>query len=382
LVNIIFYETFMAVMPKISVIVGTRPEAIKLAPFLLELNNCNLIKTRLITTGQHKEIVEEIIDLFNLKVHKNLSVMKEGQSLNELTCEIISCLQKDFKTHRPDLVIVQGDTATAFAAALASFYEKIPVGHIEAGLRTDDILSPFPEEANRRLISQISKLHFAPTERAKENLERSQVCGKIFLTGNTVIDALLTVAKKEVPLPFKGINWDQKVILATVHRRENWGNKLINIIEGFKKILETHIDTTFIIPMHPNKIVREPFIKTLESHPRVLLIDPLRYDELVSVIKKCYLLLTDSGGIQEEAPSLGKPVLVLRNTTEREEAIDAGTAILVGTNKEDIFNETHRLLTNQSEYNKMSKSVNPFGDGKASKRILQACLSELSINEK
>ncbi|MFL0756173.1 MAG: non-hydrolyzing UDP-N-acetylglucosamine 2-epimerase, partial [Prochlorococcus sp.] len=289
-------------------------------------------------------------------------------------------LKDDFHAYPPQLVLVQGDTSTAFAAALAAFYEQIPVGHVEAGLRTDNLFDPFPEEANRRLISQISQLHFAPTSRSEANLKSSGVLGQIFVTGNTVIDALLLMAEQAPPIEFEGIDWQrQRVILATVHRRENWGERLEDIAVGMKRVLDLHPDTALLLPLHRNPTVREPIQSLLGDHPRVVLTEPLDYDRLVAAMKGCTLLLTDSGGLQEEAPALGKPVLVLRRTTERPEAVEAGTARLVGTDPEMILRETSSLLEDPSAYEAMARAVNPFGDGKASVRILEASRELLGV---
>jgi UDP-N-acetylglucosamine 2-epimerase (non-hydrolysing) len=270
-------------------------------------------------------------------------------------------------------VLVQGDTTTAFASALAAFYEQIPVGHVEAGLRTDNLFDPFPEEANRRLISQVAQLHFAPTERSAANLRASGVIGEIITTGNTVIDALLLMARTAPDLPIEGLDWDrQRVLLATVHRRENWGERLEDIGRGFLAVLERFPDTALLLPMHRNPTVREPLQALLGDHPRAFLIEPLDYDKLVAAMRGCTLLLSDSGGIQEEAPALGKPVLVLRRTTERPEAVDAGTAKLIGTDSASILAETARLLEDPAAYEAMARAHNPFGDGQSSGRIVEA----------
>jgi UDP-N-acetylglucosamine 2-epimerase (non-hydrolysing) len=281
-------------------------------------------------------------------------------------------LEALFAETKPDLVLVQGDTTTAFAATLAAFYQKIPVGHVEAGLRTDDLLNPYPEEANRRLISQLTQLHFAPTPWAVENLRRSGVIGAIHLTGNTVIDALLNIAANQPTCNIPGLNWHSyRVLLATVHRRENWGEPLQAIAQGFLDILAEFPDTALLLPLHRNPTVREPLQQLLGNHPRIFLTEPLDYAELVAAIGRSYLLLTDSGGLQEEAPSLGKPVLVLRDTTERPEAVIAGTAKLVGTKQENIVAAARELLSNPNAYAAMANAINPFGDGHAAERILQ-----------
>ncbi|WP_036484804.1 non-hydrolyzing UDP-N-acetylglucosamine 2-epimerase [Myxosarcina sp. GI1] len=354
------------------VILGTRPEAIKLAPVIQQLNAASKIKTHLILTGQHKEMVDRVMQLFELRADRNLEIMLPKQTLTDITCNSLQGLETVFKEIEPHLVFVQGDTTTAFAAALAAFYRQIPVAHVEAGLRTNNLFDPYPEEANRRLISQLAQLHFAPTELAVKNLKAAGVTGEIHHTGNTVIDTLLAVAKKQPVCEIDGLNWQKyRVLLATVHRRENWGKPLKNILQGFKAVLDHFPDTALLLPLHRNPTVREPITAALASHPRVFLTEPLDYTQLVGAIAQCHLLLTDSGGLQEEAPSLGKPVLVLRETTERPEAVDAGTAKLVGTNPEQILEVTSKLLTSEAAYQEMATAINPFGDGRASERIVR-----------
>ncbi len=358
--------------PQVNIILGTRPEAIKLAPVIQVFQQAQSVNVEVILTGQHREMVEQVMQLFDLKADKDLEIMQAGQSLTDITERSLRGLEKLFGQKKPDFVIVQGDTTTAFAATLAAFYQQIPVGHVEAGLRTDDLFNPFPEEANRRLISQLTQLHFAPTTLAVENLQRSGVVGKIHHTGNTVIDALLTVAKRQPACDIKGLEWSKyRVLLATVHRRENWGEPLQDIAQSFLQLLELFPDTALLLPLHRNPTVREPLQQLLGSHPRVFLTEPLDYAQLVGAIGRSHLLLTDSGGLQEEAPSLGKPVLVLRETTERPEAVTAGTAKLVGTNPEQIVSAAKELLSNETAYQKMATAINPFGDGHASERIRQ-----------
>jgi len=370
----------MAAKPRVTIVLGTRPEAIKLAPVIQEFRACSALETRVVLTGQHREMVTQVMDLFQLTADQDLDLMAPRQTLTHVTCAALQGLRDDFQAFPPQLVLVQGDTTTAFAAALAAFYEQIPVGHVEAGLRTDNLLDPFPEEANRRLISQVAQLHFAPTQRSQANLEASGVVGRAMVTGNTVIDALLRMAERAPELTDLPIDWvNQRVILATVHRRENWGDRLRSIAEGMLAVLESHPDTTLLLPLHRNPTVREPLQDLLGDHPRVVLTEPLDYDRLVAAMKGCTLLLTDSGGLQEEAPALGKPVLVLRRTTERPEAVDAGTAKLVGTDSASIAQETARLLDDPVAYDQMARAVNPFGDGLASGRILQAAL-DLLVN--
>ena len=369
----------MARLPRVTIVLGTRPEAIKLAPVIQEFRACKSLETRVVLTGQHREMVSQVMDLFGLSADLDLNLMTPRQTLTHVTCAALQGLRDDFQAFPPNLVLVQGDTTTAFAAALSAFYEQIPVGHVEAGLRTDNLLDPFPEEANRRLISQIAHLHFAPTKQSEANLQASGVVGRVLLTGNTVIDALLRMSERAPTLSDLSIDWDaQRVILATVHRRENWGDRLKNIADGMLRVLDSHPDTVLLLPLHRNPTVREPLQELLGDHPRVVLTEPLDYDRLVAAMKGCTLLLTDSGGLQEEAPALGKPVLVLRETTERPEAVDAGTARLVGTDPTTIHREASLLLENSEAYNAMAKAVNPFGDGQASGRILEAALELLA----
>lgn len=356
----------------VCITLGTRPEAIKLAPVIQQFQKHPAFETQVILTGQHREMVEQVMELFHLTANEDLKIMQPKQTLTEITCRSLQGLEQLFKARSPQLVIVQGDTTTAFAATLAAFYQQIPVGHVEAGLRTDNIYNPYPEEANRRLISQLTQLHFAPTQLALENLGRSGVTGEVHLTGNTVIDALLTVASQEPSCPIAGLEWDRyRVLLATVHRRENWGEPLKDIITSFERILAEFPDTALLLPLHRNPTVREPIQQRLGEHPRVFLTEPLDYGQLVGAIQRSYLLLTDSGGLQEEAPSLGKPVLVLRETTERPEAIAAGTAKLVGTEPNTVVGAARELLSSSTAYQQMANAINPFGDGKASDRIVE-----------
>ena len=366
--------------PRVTIVLGTRPEAIKLAPVIKAFRHCGALTTRVVLTGQHREMVTQVMDLFGLKADQDLGLMAPRQTLTHVTCAALQGLRDDFQAYPPKLVLVQGDTTTAFAAGLAAFYEQIPVGHVEAGLRTDNLLDPFPEEANRRLLSQLASLHFAPTTKAEANLQASGVVGQISVTGNTVIDALLLMAQTASEPKFDGIDWQhQRVILATVHRRENWGERLVQIASGIRQVLDRHDDMSLLLPLHRNPTVREPLQRLLGDHPRVVMTEPLDYDRLVAVMKRCTLLLTDSGGLQEEAPALGKPVLVLRRTTERPEAVEAGTARLVGTEPSSIVDEASRLLSDASAYEAMSRAVNPFGDGHASQRILDLCRTHLAV---
>jgi UDP-N-acetylglucosamine 2-epimerase (non-hydrolysing) len=356
----------------VCLIVGTRPEAIKMAPVIQAFLRSSVFDTQVVLTGQHREMVDQVMELFDLSAQHDLAIMQPKQTLTDISCLTLRGLEDLFQKLQPRMVLVQGDTTTAFAAALAAFYQKIPIGHVEAGLRTENVFNPYPEEANRRLVSQITQLHFAPTSLSVENLRRSNVLGEIHQTGNTVIDALLTVADRQPPCEIPGLEWSKyRTILATVHRRENWGQPLEDIAQGFLKVLNQFEDTALLLPLHRNPTVREPLTALLGSHPRVFLTEPLDYTDLVGAMQRCYLLLTDSGGIQEEAPSLGKPVLVLRETTERPEAVMAGTAKLIGTNPDNILKEAGELLSSSIAYQTMANAVSPFGDGLASGRIVQ-----------
>jgi UDP-N-acetylglucosamine 2-epimerase (non-hydrolysing) len=358
---------------QIAIVLGTRPEAIKLVPVIKAFQTAEFCQVRVILTGQHREMVAQVMDFFSLQADHDLAIMQHGQTLTQITCRSLEGLEAYFQETRPDLVLVQGDTTTAFAATLAAFYQQIPVGHVEAGLRTDDLFNPYPEEANRRLISQIAQLHFAPTPLSAENVRRSGISQGIHQTGNTVIDTLLMVAATEPDCPIPNLNWQQyRVILATVHRRENWGEPLTSIGRGFLQILEQFPDTALVLPLHRNPTVREPLSQILGNHPRVFLTEPLDYTALVGAIQRSYLLMTDSGGLQEEAPSLGKPVLVLRETTERPEAVHAGTAKLIGTDADRMTAEATALLGDKARYEQMAMAVNPFGDGYAAERIVAA----------
>ncbi len=364
---------------RICITLGTRPEAIKMAPVIEAFRRSPRFETQVVLTGQHREMVAQVMQLFGLQADRDLDIMQQRQTLTDITCRSLEGLEGLFREFQPQLVLVQGDTTTAFAAALAAFYQQIPVGHVEAGLRTDNIYNPFPEEANRRLISQISQLHFAPTDLSVDNLRASGVLGGVHRTGNTVIDALLTMAARQPACNVPGLEWDRyRTILATVHRRENWGEPLQDIASGFLKVLDAFPDTALLLPLHRNPTVREPLQARLGDHPRVFLTEPLDYSDLVGAIQRSHLLLTDSGGLQEEAPSLGKPVLVLRETTERPEAVTAGTAKLVGTDPEAIYREAATLLSNETAYTAMANAINPFGDGKASERIVAIADAYLS----
>jgi UDP-N-acetylglucosamine 2-epimerase (non-hydrolysing) len=360
-------------MIRVCFTLGTRPEAIKLAPVIQAFQASSKFETQVVLTGQHREMVAQVMNIFGLTADRDLDIMQHQQTLTDITQRSLQGLERLFQEIKPQLVIVQGDTTTAFAGALAAFYQQIPIGHVEAGLRTDNLFDPYPEEANRRLISQIAQLHFAPTDLAVKNLHKSGVTGEIHATGNTVIDALLTVARAQPACDIPGLDWSRyRVLLATVHRRENWGQPLGNIAAGMLQILDKFPDTALLLPLHRNPTVRTALTKILGDHPRVFLIEPLDYSQLIGAIQRSYLLLTDSGGLQEEAPSLGKPVLVLRDTTERPEAITGGTAKLVGTNTANITAAASELLSDPLAYQAMATAINPFGDGTASAQIIAA----------
>ena len=353
----------------ITFIVGTRPEAIKLACIINLLKNEKRCRVRVVLTGQHQEMVHSVFDVFNIKNDINFLALKEGSNLTTSLSVILRNLNDDLQKYKPSLIVVQGDTTSALGGALASFYNNIPVAHVEAGLRTNSITEPFPEECNRRLISQIASLHFAPTNKSYEILKKSKVEGNIYMTGNTVIDALKYVVDNNLYSNDILKLEDKKYILATIHRRENWGNNLNNICRAFKELINQNRDFNLLLPLHPNKIVSKPIIDILGNHSRIKLVKPLRYLDLINALDNCYFILTDSGGLQEEAPSLNKPVLVLRNTTERSEAIETGAARIVGNSYENILKEANNLINNKKIYMEMANSKNPFGDGYASNRI-------------
>jgi UDP-N-acetylglucosamine 2-epimerase (non-hydrolysing) len=364
---------------KVAVIFGTRPEAVKMAPVIMELKKHNEIETRVFVTGQHREMLDQVNKLFDITPDRDLKLMKPEQTLTHITTASLEGLEKVFTEDRPDLVLVQGDTTTSFASALAAFYQKIAVGHIEAGLRTDNKYDPFPEEMNRRMITVLGDLNFAPTPLAVENLIKNGIeKDRIFMTGNTVIDALLYIAERSDEMMPGEINSqilpDKRVLLVESHRRENLGKPMEQICRALRRIINDFPDTQIVFPVHRNPKVRETVFSILQGHERITLLEPVDYPVLVGLMKKSYMVLTDSGGIQEEAPSLGKPVLVMRRTTERPEGIDAGTAKLVGVEEEVIYREAYELLKNQETYNRMARAVNPYGDGQAARRTVESVL--------
>ena len=366
-------------LKKILIIMGTRPEAIKLAPVFHALKGkSNIIETKICLTGQHQEMLYQTIEHFEIIPDYDLKLMKNDQTLFELTASLISSLDRVIEDSKPDMILVQGDTTTAFAGALAGYYKQIQVGHVEAGLRTANRFSPFPEEMNRRLVGVLADHHFAPTTRAKEALRREGVPeAEIIVTGNTVIDALLfTLEKmKKHPPSIEGldevVNSGRKIVLITGHRRENFGEGFKNVCSAIGELAVRFKDAAFVYPVHLNPNVQLPVYSMLGKLPNVFLVPPLGYVQFVGLMAASYIILTDSGGIQEEAPSLGKPVLVMRETTERQEAVEAGTAILVGTDKERIVREVIRLMTDHTAWENMGKIRNPFGDGKSAHRIVE-----------
>ena len=362
---------------KIIVVFGTRPEAIKMCPLIKEIKRRKNVNCIVCVTGQHREMLDQVLDVFKITPDFNFSIMKKNQTLYDITYLVMDGMKKVLKQEKPDVVLVHGDTTTTFAAALACFYEKIPVGHVEAGLRTYNIYSPFPEEFNRQAVDIVSSYYFAPTERSRQNLlKEGKDVSKIYVTGNTAIDALKTTVSRKCNLEWKSWSENTRLLLLTAHRRENLGKPLENIFEAIKEIVEKYDDVKVIYPIHYNPQVRECANKILGEEERVKLIDPLNVVEFHNLINISYMILTDSGGIQEEAPSLGKPVLVLRDTTERPEGVEAGTLKLVGTNKDRIRREVEKLLNDEVEKKKMSDMANPYGDGNASKRIVDILLKK------
>lgn len=366
-------------MIKVMTVFGTRPEAIKMAPVVLELQkHADQIQTIVAVTAQHRQMLDQVLDLFQITPDYDLDIMSQGQTLYDITTKSLMGLKDVLAKEKPDLVLVHGDTTTTLAGALASYYQQVPVGHVEAGLRTGDIYSPFPEEMNRKLTGAIAAIHFAPTATAKANLLKENVNpSHIYVTGNTVIDALMTTVAGDYDFgdDLKDVDFqNHRVILLTTHRRENLGEPMRHIYKALRRIIEEIPDTEIVFPVHRNPLVRKVVEEELAGVDRIHLIDPMEYEPFANLMSLSSLVLTDSGGIQEEAPSLGKPVLVLRNTTERPEAVEAGTVRLIGTDKDVVYAETKRLLTDQAAYDAMSNAVNPYGDGKASQRIVQAIL--------
>ena len=359
---------------KVMSVFGTRPEAIKMAPVVLELGKYPQIESVVAVTAQHREMLDQVLKLFDIRPDFDLNIMSEGQTLFDITSRALLGLDKVLSAAKPDVVLVHGDTTTTFAGALAAYYHQIEVGHVEAGLRTRNKFSPYPEEMNRRLTGSLADLNFAPTSTAKENLLREGVdADKIFVTGNTVIDALYQTVRADFDFP--NFNLDGKrVILVTTHRRENLGEPMRQVYKALKSLVEEFPDVEIIFPVHKNPKVREVVNAELGGLERVCLIDPLDYEPFANLMNRATLILTDSGGVQEEAPALGKPVLVLRDTTERPEAVDAGTVKLIGTNQAAVYGAAKLLLTDAADYRKIAEAKSPYGDGLAAQRIVKALL--------
>jgi len=366
-------------MIKVLSVFGTRPEAIKMAPLVLELEKDKDIESIVCVTAQHREMLDQVLNAFNIVPDYDLNIMQQGQTLADITTRALNGLDSVIKECNPDVVLVHGDTSTAMVGALAAFYNQKTIGHVEAGLRTFNKYSPYPEEANRKIIDAIGDLYFAPTELSRSNLLKENIDeSKIYITGNTAIDALKTTVKDDYTNEVIDWGGSDRMILLTAHRRENLGDPMRNIFRAIRRLTETFDDIKVVYPIHLNPKVREVANEILQGNDRIRLIEPLEVLDFHNFINKSYLIMTDSGGIQEEAPSLGKPVLVLRDTTERPEGIDAGTLKLVGTDEDTIYNEAKELLSNKASYDKMSGACNPYGDGNASLRIIEAIKEKLS----
>jgi UDP-N-acetylglucosamine 2-epimerase (non-hydrolysing) len=372
---------------RIMCVFGTRPEAIKLAPVVHVLKASKKVEPINVLTAQHREMLDQMLDWFNIDAQYDLDLMRHGQSLPDLTARVLTSMDGVLDKVNPDLLLVQGDTITVMAAALAAFYRKIPVGHVEAGLRTNNIYSPFPEEMARRQTGRIATLHFAPTVRAVENLRNEGVREHVYMTGNTIVDALLdTTARLDTARIdhslFGAVNFEKyRVLLVTAHRRENWGEGMTSIARALKRIADENEDVQILYPIHKNPVVRDSIEPVFAGHKRLFLVEPLDYVPFVYAMKKCFFILTDSGGVQEEAPTLGKPVLVMRENTERPEAVDVGAARLVGPHEQKIFETAHKLLNSQEDYKSMQVECSPYGDGHASEKIVAAIEEYLSVKE-
>lgn len=361
---------------KVLSVFGTRPEAIKMCPLVKKLEACEAIESIVCVTGQHRQMLDQVLEIFRIEPDYDLNLMKDRQTLTTITVSVLTELEKVLAEVKPDLVLVHGDTTTSSAAALAAFYQQIPVGHVEAGLRTYDIYSPFPEEMNRKIISQIAELFFAPTEKNRANLEKENIRKNVFVTGNTVIDAFQYTVHENYryknpdlrALSFEG----KRLILMTAHRRENLGEPLQNICRSVLRLVQENPDVEVVYPVHLNPAVRETVFEILGGNKRIYLIDPVDVEDMHNIMSRSYLLMTDSGGLQEEGPHFGIPVVVLRTETERPEAVEAGTVVVAGTKEDDIFRIANELLNDRLKYEKMAHAVNPYGDGKASERIVDA----------
>jgi UDP-N-acetylglucosamine 2-epimerase len=361
---------------RVMSIFGTRPEAIKMAPLVKTLAGRETIESLCCVTAQHRQMLDSVLDIFQIKPDFDLDIMEPGQTLSTITTKCLLGLEKVFAAARPDLVLVHGDTTTAFSAALAAFYGQVKLGHVEAGLRTYDKYSPFPEEMNRTLVGDLADLHFSPTAANRDNLCREGITKGVFLTGNTVIDAMKTTVRPDFAFPTQLLNHldyeNRTVILVTCHRRENYGEPMKNIMTALRRLAEAYPQTELVYPVHLSPVVREAAGKYLAGHERIHLIDPIDVEEMHNLMSRCAFVMTDSGGLQEEAPALGKPVLVLRRETERPEAVAAGTVKLAGTDEEEIYALGAQLITDKSVYDAMAHAVNPYGDGRACERIADA----------
>lgn len=365
-------------MKKVMLVFGTRPEAIKMCPLVNELKGRESIRTVVCVTGQHRQMLDQVLRAFQVVPDYDLSIMKDKQTLFDITASILNSIGDVLRKERPDVVLVHGDTSTTFATALACYYLRIPVGHVEAGLRTYDIYSPYPEEFNRQAVSLISQFHFAPTEHAKQNLlHEGKPVSSIYVTGNTAIDALKTTVRQDYSHPYLSWAEGSRLILITAHRRENLGEPMGNMFHAIRRVMAEHKDLKAIYPIHMNPVVRQLAEDALRNEDRIRIVEPLEVIDFHNLMARSFLILTDSGGIQEEAPSLGKPVLVIRNTTERPEGVAAGTLRLVGTNEEQIYSAFKMLLNDSREYSKMAHASNPYGDGSACKRIADILEEEL-----
>ena len=368
---------------KVLSVFGTRPEAIKMCPLVKLLEKDDRFESIVCVTAQHREMLDAVLEIFDVKPKYDLNIMSHGQTIIDVANKVLTGVDKVIKECNPDIVLVHGDTSTTLNGALAAFYNQVPIGHVEAGLRTGDIYSPFPEEANRKLTGAIATLHFAPTESNKRNLEKENITKNVYITGNTVIDALLSVIDKNHKFQDDTLNnidfINNKVVLLTAHRRENWGEPMKDIFAAVRRLAEENEEVQIIFPMHRNPLIRELAKSSFEGiEEKIHLIEPLEYVDFANLMSKCYLIMTDSGGIQEEAPALGKPVMVLRTETERPEAVEAGTVKLAGINKDTIFNIANELVNDKVAYEKMAHAANPYGDGEACARIVETIFCHLS----
>ena len=370
-------------MIKVMSVFGTRPEAIKMAPLVKELEKRKEIEGIVCVTAQHRQMLDQVLETFRINVDYDLDIMKQGQSLSDITSRVLYGLENVIKEAKPDIVLVHGDTTTTFAGALAAFYNKVPIGHVEAGLRTNNKYSPYPEEINRQMVDRVADIHFAPTSLSRQNLLNENIDeNKIYVTGNTAIDAMATTVKENYTNNvLKWIKDDERLILLTAHRRENLGEPMRHIFKAIKKIVNEFENVKVIYPVHLNPKVIDVAHEIFNDCDKIKLIEPLDVLDFHNFINKSYIIMSDSGGVQEEAPSLGKPVLVLRDTTERPEGVDAGTLKLVGTDEKNIYDKTRLLLTNKEAYNRMSKASNPYGDGHASEKIADAIIEKFIENK-